>query len=309
MNEEKIIDPQPRHLLRAELREEFLLKTSNRGGFEIYVVTPEQCPSVMKEIGRLREISFRHIKAGTGKSTDIDEFDKYFEQLVIWDPKKHEIAGGYRIQTLLKLRNSAINKESFSPLTSYFHLSKRFVEKYLPYTAEFGRAFVQPDYQRSFALEALFDGLGFWINKKNSGSISWTNPVTFLIGKVTLYPQLGNLDPIYHFFDRYFPSKNSSLIKPKGEYGLIRPYGDLSVDVTFTDNFEEDFSMLAKRFNASILIALYGRLSIGMQCFGTIFNELFGNTEETAIMIKVPNIFEKYIIRYNIKKHDKTQEK
>jgi hypothetical protein len=146
MKEEQIIDPQPRLLLRGELKQEFLLKTSNRGGFEIYVVTSKQCPSVMKELGRLREISFRHIKAGTGKSADIDEFDPYFEQLVIWDPKKHEIAGGYRIQTLLELRNSATNKESFSPLTKYFNLSKRFMEEYLPYTAEFGRAFVQPDY-------------------------------------------------------------------------------------------------------------------------------------------------------------------
>ncbi len=108
MKEEQIIDPQPRHLLRGELKQEFLLKTSNRGGFEIYIVKAEECPSVMQEIGRLREIAFRHINAGTGKAYDIDEFDKHFDQLVIWDPKKHEIAGGYRIQTLLTLYSAAI---------------------------------------------------------------------------------------------------------------------------------------------------------------------------------------------------------
>lgn len=272
-------------------------------------MTAEQCPSVMQEIGRLRELTFRHIDAGTGKSLDMDNFDPHFDQLVIWDPKRHEIAGGYRTQTLLKLYDVAYNKECFSPLSTYFHLNKRFMEKYFPYTAEFGRAFVQPEYQRSFALEALFDGLGSWINKKNSGSISWTNSVTFLVGKVTLNPLLGNLDPIYHFLDKYFPSKNSSLIKPKGEYGLIRPYGELPADVVFTDDFEQDFLMLAKRFNAPILIKLYGRLSAGMQCFGTVFNQGFGNTEETAIMIKVPNIFEKYLIRHNIRKQEKLQEK
>ncbi len=305
MTQEQLINPQPRNSLKNELREEFLLKISDRGGFEIYVVTAEQCPSVMQEIARLRELTFRHINAGTGKPLDMDKFDQYFDQLVIWDPKKHEIAGGYRTQTLLKLYDVASNKECFSPLSTYFNLSKRFMEKYFPYTAEFGRAFVQPDYQRSFALESLFDGLGSWINRKNSDSISWTNPVTFLVGKVTLNALLGDLDPVYHFFDRYFPAKNSSLIKPKGEYGLIRPYGALPADIVFTGDFEQDFIMLAKRFNAPILIKLYGRLSVDMQHFGTIFNEDFGNTEETAIMIKVPNIFKQYLIRYNIWRHGK----
>lgn len=297
----EVINPVPREIILEELCKTNFIRTSNRGSFNIHTFNSKDSPLLMEEVGRLREITFRNIGGGTGEKFDIDEFDDKFEQIILWDSINEEIVGGYRIQLMKTLFESSEDKENFSPLATYFNLSPRFMKKYLPYSVELGRAFIQPMYQRSvFALESLFNGLGLWISKQNDGFVSWKNPATFLVGKITLYPKFGNLDPIYHFIDKYFLAKKPDLIKPKGKYGVVRPYEKLSPDVIFEDDFKKDFNMIVKRFNAPILIGQYGKLSPSMQCFGTIENSDFGDTEETAMMIKIPNIFVEYLKRYDI---------
>ena len=72
---QRIIDPVPTELIEAELTPERFLRTTNKAGNEVYVVTAHNAPNVMREIGRLREIAFRTAGGGTGKDCDIDEFD------------------------------------------------------------------------------------------------------------------------------------------------------------------------------------------------------------------------------------------
>ena len=72
---QKIIEPVATELLEAELTPERFLRTTNKAGNEVYVVTAHNAPNVMREIGRLREIAFRTAGGGTGKECDIDEFD------------------------------------------------------------------------------------------------------------------------------------------------------------------------------------------------------------------------------------------
>ena len=94
-----IIEAVDKDLLSAELNAGRLLRTSNKGGNELYVVTAHNSPNVMREIGRLREIAFRDGGGGTGLSCDIDEFDTMdppCRQLLVWDPRDREILGGYR---------------------------------------------------------------------------------------------------------------------------------------------------------------------------------------------------------------------
>jgi len=73
--EEEIIAPIERRLLKSELTQDRKLRSTNKGGNEIYVVTWQQAPNVLREIGRLREIAFRTAGGGTGLSCDLDEFD------------------------------------------------------------------------------------------------------------------------------------------------------------------------------------------------------------------------------------------
>ena len=96
---EDVIAPISKELLKAELTEEKRLRMTNRSHNQIYIITAQDSPNTMKEIGRLREIAFRAAGGGTGKSMDIDEYDimdNPYKQLIVWNPEAEEILGGYR---------------------------------------------------------------------------------------------------------------------------------------------------------------------------------------------------------------------
>ncbi|MDE6218640.1 MAG: GNAT family N-acetyltransferase, partial [Muribaculaceae bacterium] len=96
---QQIIDPVPTSLILEELTPDRLLRRTNRGDNEIYIVDAYNSPNTMREIGRLREIAFRDAGGGTGKELDIDEFDTMdppCQQLIVWNPVAKEIIGGYR---------------------------------------------------------------------------------------------------------------------------------------------------------------------------------------------------------------------
>ena len=96
---EEIIAPISKEVLKSELSEDKRLRFTNKSHNEIYVITAQDSPNVMREIGRLREIAFRAAGGGTGKSMDIDEYDTMedpYKQLIVWNPEAEEILGGYR---------------------------------------------------------------------------------------------------------------------------------------------------------------------------------------------------------------------
>src|SRR3954470_10778517 len=96
---QQIIDKIPRDVLLAELNKDRYVRKTNNGNNDIYIITHHNSPNVMKEIGRLREVTFRHAGGGTGKEIDIDEYDiseHPYQQLLVWNPEDREIVGAYR---------------------------------------------------------------------------------------------------------------------------------------------------------------------------------------------------------------------
>ena len=96
---QNIIEPVKKNLLKSELKENKFLCKTNKANNEIYVITAHDSPEIMKEIGRLRELSFRSAGGGTGKALDIDNFDTLenpYKQLIVWNPEAEDIVGGYR---------------------------------------------------------------------------------------------------------------------------------------------------------------------------------------------------------------------
>lgn len=97
---EEIIAPVDKALLKAELTEDKRLRMTNRSHNQIYIVTAQDAPNTMREIGRLREIAFRAAGGGTGMSMDIDEYDTMenpYKQLIVWNPEAEEILGGISV--------------------------------------------------------------------------------------------------------------------------------------------------------------------------------------------------------------------
>ncbi|MDY3295769.1 MAG: GNAT family N-acetyltransferase, partial [Bacteroidaceae bacterium] len=187
---EEIIQPIDRAILKAELTEEHKLRHTNKSNNDIYIVTWQNSPNVLKEIGRLREIAFRAAGGGTGKSMDLDEFDTCdnpYRQLVVWNPETEEILGGYRFFPGNEVEVDAKGQPILA--TSHmFHFSDTFMKEYMGQTIELGRSFVTLEYQNTrkqstkglFALDNLWDGLG---------ALTVVMPeVKYFFGKMTMYP-------------------------------------------------------------------------------------------------------------------------
>lgn len=293
-----IVAPRERDEIIAELTPEKLLRKTNKGGNEIYLVTYHDSPAVMHEIGRLREITFRDAGGGTGKETDIDAYDTAqnpYKQLIVWDPDSKEILGGYRY-ILGSEAPLDENGEVLLATSRLFHFSKKFCDEYLPYTLELGRSFVQPAYQSSkagakalFALDNLWDGLGALTVDHNE--------IEYFFGKVTMYSHFHNeaRNLIQYFFKKYFRDKEN-LIYPKNPVEFDFDVEEMKKVFSGAD-YAEDYKSLIQAVrqygeNVPPLINAYMNLSPSMKTFGTVNNEKFGNVLETGIIVKISDIYE-----------------
>ena len=302
--EQPILAPIAKDVLKSELTPDKQLRMTNKSNNEIYVITAHDSPNVMLEIGRLREIAFLEAGGGTGKETDIDEFDiceNCYKQLIVWNPEEEEIIGGYRY--LLGTDWELDDKGQPILATSHmFHFSKKFLEEYMPYTIELGRSFVRLPYQSSrmgakslFALDNLWDGLGaLTVIKPN---------VRYFFGKMTMYPSYirKGRDMILYFLKKHFDDKEN----------LIIPLHPLQIEADeeelkrlfCEDSFKDDYKILNREirklgYNIPPLVNAYMSLSPTMKLFGTAINYGFGDVEETGILIAVDEILEQKRVRH-----------
>lgn len=302
--EEEIIQPVPKELLKRELTPERQLRMTNKSNNEIYVITAQEAPHVMQEIGRLREIAFRSAGGGTGKAADIDEFDTMdggCKQLIVWNPEAEEIIGGYRylFGTDWKIDS---NGQPVLATSHMFHFSEEFMRDYAPYTVELGRSFVSLEYQNVrtnsksiFALDNLWDGLG---------ALTVINPTCkYFFGKVTMYPSYirRGRDMILYFLKKHFDDKDN-LIVPIKPLAIETPEEELE-QLFEQDSFRDDYRILNREirnlgYNIPPLVNAYMSLSPTMKLFGTAINYGFGDVEETGILIAVDEILEEKRVRH-----------
>ncbi|MBR0361865.1 MAG: GNAT family N-acetyltransferase, partial [Paraprevotella sp.] len=242
---EEIIAPISKDILKAELTDDKILRETNKSKNIIYVVTWQDSPNVVREIGRLREIAFRAGGGGTGKALDLDDFDTMenpYKQLIVWDPEAEEILGGYRY--LLPSQIQLDEKGQPILATSHmFHFSEEFVRDYLPYTIELGRSFVTLEYQSTragakglFALDNLWDGLG---------ALTVLNPdVKYFFGKMTMYPSYHRYgrDLILFFLKKHF-GDSDNLILPIHPLQLEADQEELA-QILAGEDFKEDYKIL-----------------------------------------------------------------
>ena len=301
---EEVIEPVSKELIKAELTEDKRLRMTNKSNNQIYIITYQDSPNIMREIGRLREIAFRAAGGGTGLSMDIDEYDTMenpYKQLIVWNPEAEEILGGYRYILGTDVRFD----EHGAPVlaTSHmFNFSDKFVKEFLPTTIELGRSFVTLEYQSTragskglFALDNLWDGLG---------ALTVVMPnVKYFFGKVTMYPSYHRQgrDMILYFLKKHFGDKD----------GLITPMKPLEMEteeaelarIFCKDSFKDDYRILNGEirklgFNIPPLVNAYMSLSPTMRMFGTAINYGFGDVEETGILIAVDEILEEKRMRH-----------
>lgn len=295
---ENIIAPVDRNLIKNELTAGKRVRRTNKADNEIYIFTAHDSPNLMLEVGRLREIAFRHYGGGTGLEADIDKYDTMehpYHQLVVWDPEKEEILGGYRF---IMSNNVGFDNDGKPMLATahLLHFSDKFIKEFLPTTVELGRSFVSLDYQSTlhsrkgiFALDNLWDGLG---------ALTVIDPaMRYFFGKVTMY---GTYDKdarnmILYFLTKHFPDKDK-LVTPISP--LITNTDIAKMEALFVGKtFKDDYKILNKEvralgLNIPPLINAYMGLSPYMRFFGTSINDEFGDVEESGILIEIGQILE-----------------
>ena len=306
---EAIIPPVEREQLRAELTPERKARDTKKAGNEIYIFSAAECPSLMREIGRLRmsldilrQESFPpgHLcleLTERCKELDIDAEDLAedgYYQLIVWDPAAEEIVGGYRFIICTDEYPRHLSTEH------YFRFSDKFRRKYLPRTIELGRSFVQPSYQARgnaksiYALDNLWDGLG--------ALIVLDPRAKYLFGKVTMYTTYKAVarNALIWFLRRYFPDRD--LVE--GIHPLRLDLDDPYYEQLFTgQTYQENYRILIQKireFNENIppLINAYMNLSPTMRVFDTVSNPDFGGVEETGILVTIRDIYPEKRERY-----------
>lgn len=300
-----VIYPVEKEKLLAELTDDRFMRKTNKAGNEIYIFNAHNAPNLMREVGRIRELTFRSAGGGTGKEIDIDEFDTGgktpYEQLIVWDPKEKEILGGYRY-TLCSQLSSNKDGEPNLATTELFRFSEYFKKEYLPQMIELGRSFVHPLYQSTkmgrkslFALDNLWDGLG---------ALTIEHPdIKYFFGKVTMYTSFDKQarNMILYFMKKYFRDLEN----------LVAPIIPLEIEIDekrmktiFIGNeYNEDYRILSRNVRElgekiPPLVNAYMSLSPSMKTFGTAINPGFGGVEETAILINIADVYEAKKMRH-----------
>lgn len=296
---EPVIHPVDRKLIYDELTPEKFIRNTRKGDNKLYEITAENAPNTMREVARLREISFRLAGGGTGKCIDIDEFDtdpsSPYKQLIVWDPKDEEIIGGYRY-----IQCAGIKPENMAT-SELFDFSEEFINEYLPFTIELGRSFIQPNYQGTnirhkglYALDNLWDGLGALVVKYPK--------VKYFFGKVTMYTSyhLQARNMLLNFLNKFFTDEKN-LVTPKS--ALDFDMNNVYYNSMFDAEYKEAYKALSREVralgeNIPPLINSYMNLSPSMKVFGTAINEHFGGVEETGILVNIPDIYPEKIERH-----------
>lgn len=185
---------EPRPALRRELQQADCLGQT-RDGKQIFLFDCRHDSPVMREIGRLREIAFRRVREGSGKSRDLDQFDAYYRHLVLWDDSDLQIVGAYRIG---EARRIVGTRGCEGLYTHQLFAYSDAMHRYFPQALELGRSFVQPRYWGMRSLDYLWYGIGAYLRKHPD--------IRYLFGPVSISD--GYARParnlLVHFYRHYF---------------------------------------------------------------------------------------------------------
>ncbi|MFU9136356.1 lysophospholipid acyltransferase family protein [Erwinia tasmaniensis] len=212
-----------------------LMKTCSDGkGLYLYRYQDEvDCP-LLHELGRLREISFRAIGAGTGKLCDNDIYDQEYHHIIFWDPQQLEIVGSYRlIPAGIPLAKRGLAGLYSHSLFNYQRSEFPQIEK----TIEIGRGFIQSGYQKTSALDELWKGIFIYTQRYPE--------YKYLLGVLSIPGSFSALakNLIVQFYNLYF-SFDRKFCYPENEYTI----NDESVEFFFLgDDIDSDWKRLNEK--------------------------------------------------------------
>jgi putative hemolysin len=235
---EPIVPAVPADLMGKELnkiRTEYELFTIRN--YSVICAPAFIIPVIFNEIGRLRELTFREVGEGTNKSSDIDEYDLYYNHLFIWDTDEKRVVGAYRIGKGNDIAN--IYGISGFYINSLFRIRKQFLPV-LRESLELGRSFIVRDYQRkAMPLFLLWKGIMMFLLRNQE--------YRYLIGPVSMSNEFSKFSKslIVEFLKTYFFDREKArFIVPRREF--VVKHDRLVDSEVFMDAAERDINKIEK---------------------------------------------------------------
>jgi len=192
-------------------------RLAENSDFAVYLGTAREMPQLLREVGRLRELTFRGAGEGTGKSRDLDSFDEYYSHILLWHKSRQELVGAYRAgNTAEILAERGVGGLYTSTL---FRYDEKIFQRLGP-ALELGRSFVRPEYQRQYApLLLLWKGIARMVARQPA--------VPVLFGAVSISNEYSSAsrEMIYRFFEAHMQEDElAGLIEPRRPFrpGLLR---------------------------------------------------------------------------------------
>lgn len=288
-----IAHPVSRIDLLNELKKSKLIGQTSDGK-KIYLYDYTEDSIVLKELGRLREISFRKVGEGVNKKRDTDKYDIYYQHIILWDENELEIVGSYRIG------NSDFIFKNIGVKGFYSNALFQYNEEFTPYlkdSIELGRSFVQPKYWGTRALDYLWFGIGAYI--KNNPNIKYMfGPVSIS----TTFPTVAK-DMMIFYYNHYYGSKDN-LIEAKTPYQYSNNLSEIKELFDLNDK-KKDFKFLKSTLSnigVSIptLYKQYSEIAIddGVKFLGFNVDNSFGDCIDGFILVEVAKIKDSARQRY-----------
>jgi putative hemolysin len=286
------IDPERLSCEIETLPPQMLLVTSGR--MRVYCAPTARIPWALQELGRLREIAFRAVGEGTGRSADIDVFDDYYEHLFIWNVETREMVGGYRLGRTDEISRRFGKRGLYT--STLFDYNDLFL-KLLGPALELGRSFVRIEYQKSFAsLLLLWKGIGEYVARhprycRLIGPVSISNDYRPLSRELLVkFLRKRNFDPLAPTFVR--PKKPF-----RGRFSLRSLGGnaDTLTDIEALSSLVADVEPDGK--GAPVLLRQY--LKLGGRMLGFNVDPDFGNALDCLVLVDLrktnPRVLRKYM--------------
>ncbi|MCG3130980.1 MAG: hypothetical protein FLDDKLPJ_01755 [Phycisphaerae bacterium] len=290
-----IIEPVDTALLASEI--ESLPATqslSQSGSFRVLYASAKQIPNVLREIGRLREWSFRAVGEGTGREADIDRFDEHYLHLFVWDAGENNLVGAYRIgrtdEILTRLGPQGLYTSTL------FDFTPRLLEQINP-ALELGRSFVAPRYQRDYApLMLLWKGIGRFVvshpkHRRLFGAVSISDEYQSMTRRLLMsFLRTHRLDPN---LAREVRAKNPPKFPPFRDPDLRR----LATSVADLSDVEELVAEIeSNRRGIPVLLRQY--LKLNARLLGFNMDPDFGDVLDGLVLVDLAAVERTVLNRY-----------
>jgi putative hemolysin len=282
---EPVIEETERSLIVAEIEDLESFRVWQEKNYEVYITPTSIIPNILREIGRLREITFREVGEGTNKKIDLDNYDIYYHHLFIWDKDQQNIVGAYRIGKGDEILNT-MGRRGFY-LSELFKIKEPFYPL-LRKGIELGRSWIRKEYQlKPLPLFLLWKGILKYL---------LDNPqYRYMFGPVSISNNFSKFSKsliVDYITKNHFDYELATYVKPKNKFKADLSAIDKNLLIESSESLKDLDSLISDIENSHIkipvLLRQYMNLNAKIICFN--IDPKFSDCLDGFLVVDMQNI-------------------